>query len=197
MRYENDRSPWSSYMQPPFITVLVALLVIVAFLVVYVMRVERRFSQNTAVTTDIKTQLGSLAERADSFATKEEVTAVMQQLSETAKQSEIPVGGITVFYGLEGDLPGNWKICNGQTVNDPNSPRFDGRALPDLRNLFVRGAVSDLSVGLAEGVDTVRVRRSSARPTDGRNEVWGAADNTSLADNRPRHMALHYIIRIR
>ena len=110
--------------------------------------------------------------------------------------SEIPVGGITIYFGLERELPENWKICNGQRVNDPES-RFDGKLLPDLQGLFVRGAASELAVGSMEGVDTIPVlRRSSAQTTSGRNEIWGAADN-SFRDNRPRHMALHYIIRIR
>ena len=60
--------------------------------------------------------------------------------------SEIPVGGITIYFGLERDLPENWKICNGQPVNDPES-RFDGRVLPDLQGLFVRGAASEFAVG--------------------------------------------------
>ena len=109
--------------------------------------------------------------------------------------NEIPIGGITMFFGLERDLPENWKICNGQLVNDPNS-RFHGQALPDLRNLFVRGAKDDLVVGSSEGVDRIRLHRTSAQTAGGQSEVWGAAD-TSLGDNRPRHMALHYIIRIR
>ena len=109
--------------------------------------------------------------------------------------SEIPVGGITMFFGLERDLPGNWKICNGQLVDDPNSP-FDKRRLPDLRGLFVKGAKDDLVVGSSEGVDRIPLHRTSAQTAGGQSEVWGAAD-TSLGDNRPRHMALYYIIRIR
>ena len=109
--------------------------------------------------------------------------------------NEIPIGGITMFFGLERDLPGNWKICNGQLVDDPNSP-FDKRRLPDLRGLFVRGAKDDLVVGSSEGVDRIPLHRTSAQTAGGQSEVWGAAD-ASLGDNRPRHMALHYIIRIR
>ena len=56
--HESQSSQRLSYLQPPFITVLVALLVIAAFLVVYAIRVEQRFSRNTAVTTEIKAQLG-------------------------------------------------------------------------------------------------------------------------------------------
>lgn len=110
--------------------------------------------------------------------------------------SEIPVGGITIYFGLERELPENWKICNGQRVNDPKS-RFDGKLLPDLQGLFVRGAASEFAVGSMEGVDTIPVLgRPSAQTNNGGIEIWGAADN-SFKDNRPRHMALHYIIRIR
>ena len=107
----------------------------------------------------------------------------------------IPVGGITLYFGLQRDLPDNWKICNGQLVKDMDS-RFRGQTLPDLRNLFVRGAVDDLAVASTEGIDRVPLRRVIAHTVGEESWAWGAA-NVDLGDNRPRHIALHYIIRIR
>ena len=52
--------------------------------------------------------------------------------------SEIPVGGITIFYGDEEMLPNNWRICNGQRIEEPRSP-FYGKLLPNLQGRFVKG----------------------------------------------------------
>ena len=35
-------------------------------------------------------------------------------------------------------LPPNWVICDGSTISDPGSP-FDTKAIPDMRDKFVRG----------------------------------------------------------
>ena len=47
----------------------------------------------------------------------------------------IPVGIITMWYGISTNVPTGWAICNGTTVN--------GYVTPDLRNSFVIGAYSD------------------------------------------------------
>ena len=52
---------------------------------------------------------------------------------------EVPVGGIIMFSGKEEALPGNWRVCKGQKVEDGDSP-LHGTALPDLRGRFIRGA---------------------------------------------------------
>lgn len=70
----------------------------------------------------------------------------------TSSIGEIPVGGITIFYGKENELPENWKIANGQLVNDPDSP-YHKQRLPDLRETFVRGATDDEEVGDSGGRD--------------------------------------------
>ena len=63
---------------------------------------------------------------------------------------DVPVGGITIYGGKEAELPGNWKICNGQQVSDPDS-RFYGQFLPDLRGLFVEGADGSFGLGTKGG----------------------------------------------
>ena len=57
-----------------------------------------------------------------------------------------PVGGITMYFGDAKDLPRNWKIADGQHVNDPDSP-FHGKNLPDLRGRFIAGASNSQTVG--------------------------------------------------
>ena len=58
---------------------------------------------------------------------------------------ETPVGGIIMWSGRESELPENWRVCRGQGIADPSSPLY-GKRLPNLRNLFVRGAAGDLQV---------------------------------------------------
>lgn len=57
-----------------------------------------------------------------------------------------PVGGIIMFSGKTAELPENWRVCRGQVVTDSSSP-LNGKQLPDLRGLFVRGASNLGEVG--------------------------------------------------
>ncbi len=50
----------------------------------------------------------------------------------------VPIGLISSYFGNPADLPNNWRICDGSTVNDPESP-LNGVTLPDLRAKFIRG----------------------------------------------------------
>ena len=63
-----------------------------------------------------------------------------------------------MFYGVAEDLPENWKICDGQRVDDPLSP-LNGQTLPDLRGRFVRGAMES-TVGTQGGADTYQQTHS-------------------------------------
>ena len=81
-----------------------------------------------------------------------EAADVFRRSHTTNSIGEIPIGGITMFYGKENELPENWRIANGQLVNDPDSP-YHERRLPDLRETFVRGAADDDEVGNSGGRD--------------------------------------------
>ena len=163
-----------------------------------------------------------------------------------ASLNGLPIGGITMFSGNPDDLPDNWKVCNGQRVNDSASP-FNGRSLPDLRGLFVRGADSNNVVGRRDGSDNYADRhshrfgytaltevelssydyydkvvtdidffgvarmevRSSNKGVLAINSDSGESHTHRIRnegttsqyrrgfDNRPRHINLHYIIRIK
>lgn len=65
-----------------------------------------------------------------------------------------PIGSILPFYGDPGALPSNWRLCDGTSVSDPNSP-FDGQNVPDLREMFLRGASFSWSLGSSGGEDYV------------------------------------------
>lgn len=111
---------------------------------------------------------------------------------------ELPVGGITMFHGDAEDLPPNWLICDGQGVEDPDSP-FNGQTVPDLRGLFVRGAdVEGRSVATG-GADYDPAHNHSVVFSGGEagDSIVGRTGRAGGHDNRPRYMELHYIIRIR
>lgn len=102
MRHERERSQGSTFLEPPFITISVALIAILAFLVIYVVRAEQRFSQHDAnmkklldgleklVTREqadkMVKQIEKLSQQAESFATNEDVTALMQHVTAMQEQ---------------------------------------------------------------------------------------------------------------
>lgn len=63
-----------------------------------------------------------------------------------ASMGDIPIGGVTSFFGKPDDLPTNWKICDGQMVDDTESP-LRGKKLPKLGGRFVRGALNYEELG--------------------------------------------------
>ena len=70
---------------------------------------------------------------------------------------QIPVGAIFAWAkSLSGvpPLPEGWVECNGQTIDDPESP-LNGVTLPDLNssNRFLRGNTSSGSTGGASTAD--------------------------------------------
>ena len=163
-------------------------------------------------------------------------------------QEVIPIGGITMFSGNPDDLPGNWRICDGQMVNNEDSP-FNGERLPDLRGLFVRGAETQQMVSVLGGSDerathnhtfsaSLNIPRKSLKDEHLSTRIVGSwsvvgdidydrrdnaiavrrndkgnikdshghtgtvrgdttKDRQADLDNRPRHVNLHYIIRIK
>ena len=52
----------------------------------------------------------------------------------------VPIGLISPYFGDPAALPDNWKVCDGSTVNDSESP-LNGKVLPDLTAKFIRGEV--------------------------------------------------------
>ena len=62
------------------------------------------------------------------------------------ESGSIPIGTIQAWHGSFSNtpnLPWGWAQCNGQVLNDPESP-YDGQTLPDLNSSgrFLRGATT-------------------------------------------------------
>ena len=68
--------------------------------------------------------------------------------------TNIPLGGIIMWYGSTGTIPSGWSLCDGTTVN--------GYATPNLRDRFVIGAGNSYAVNATGGstTDTVNISGS-------------------------------------
>ena len=68
--------------------------------------------------------------------------------------TNIPLGGIIMWYGSTGTIPSGWSLCDGTTVN--------GYATPNLRDRFVIGAGNSYAVNATGGstTDTVTISGS-------------------------------------
>lgn len=66
----------------------------------------------------------------------------------------VPIGTITSWFGNPNtDLPSNWKLCNGQTINDSEST-LNGQTVPNMSGRVARGAAGGESVGQMGGQDS-------------------------------------------
>ena len=54
-------------------------------------------------------------------------------------ETNVPVGGIILWYGATSTIPENWALCNGENNT------------PDLRDRFIVGAGSTYNVGALGG----------------------------------------------
>ena len=137
----------------------------------------------------------------------------------------VPVGVVLPYFGEPGDLPPNWKTCDGTIVEDAQSP-LNGKHVPDLVGKFVRGAESNEDLGTDGGSakvpahghrtndlgvriprrdlrfrSVIRSQRSDALKTGhshtGTASVTGSTDQARAVDNQPPFVNLHYIIKIK
>ena len=75
------------------------------------------------------------------------------------KRAIAPIGAVIDWYPLTAAPflpPPGFVICNGQTINDVESP-YNGRQAPDLRGRFTRGIyyINDLHDDRMSGSDTI------------------------------------------
>lgn len=77
------------------------------------------------------------------------------KLSTALQNAFVPVGTVLSWlqdYTNTPTLPDGWAIADGSTVSDADSP-YNGQALPNLTNYFLRGGATSGSTG---GADTHR-----------------------------------------
>ena len=79
--------------------------------------------------------------------------------------TNIPLGGIIMWYGSTGTIPSGWSLCDGTTVN--------GYATPNLRDRFVIGAGNSYAVNATGGstTDTVNISGSDTVNISGSDTV--------------------------
>lgn len=70
----------------------------------------------------------------------------------------VPAGTIIPFYGTASEALAQqndgWWICDGRTINDPQSTRYHNQPAPNLTGIFLRGGAQSGTVG---GSDTAAV----------------------------------------
>ena len=79
--------------------------------------------------------------------------------------TNIPLGGIIMWYGASNAIPSGWSLCDGTTVN--------GYATPNLKDKFVVGAGNSYAVNATGGstTDTVTISGSDTVNISGSDSV--------------------------
>ncbi|MEE4357747.1 MAG: hypothetical protein V2I97_14875 [Desulfococcaceae bacterium] len=145
-----------------------------------------------------------------------EITPRQQVLSTpyALRSNDPPIGTINAWHKtLSGTsaLPSNWVECNGQILNDPESP-YNGSQIPNLNtpNLFLRGGLSSGTTGgidkhshsysgitdyaLAGGELGERYKNDQATRTHHRHNYSGTTAQTS---HIPPYFSVVWIIRVK
>ena len=135
--------------------------------------------------------------------------------------SIVPIGAITAWHknldGTPATLPDNWAECNGQVLNDAESP-YDTTVLPNLNvnpmiegegfsGLFLRGGgTSGILQADATARNGLRVPNGTTTRGSGGNRVVlrlndeGSITNLTIngdPETRPANMSVVWIIRIK
>ena len=85
--------------------------------------------------------------------------------------TNIPLGGIIMWYGASNQIPAGWTLCNGATVN--------GYTTPNLQDKFVIGAGFTYSVNATGGSkDAVVVEHKHTTSIDGGHVIPGNGGNS-------------------
>ncbi|MFL2909103.1 MAG: hypothetical protein ACJZ70_01015 [Limisphaerales bacterium] len=120
----------------------------------------------------------------------------------------IPVKGIIMWGGTENEIPSNWALCNGQVVDNIQTPDLSGRFIVGTGTLgsdtYSRGATSVNGEGKSKVTLTVKqmpshthsitdpghthtvldewlnVKDTQAWPGSGRNSTWVADDSPDV-----------------
>ena len=79
--------------------------------------------------------------------------------------TNIPLGGIIMWYGASNAIPSGWSLCDGTTVN--------GYATPNLKDKFVVGAGNSYAVNATGGstTDTVTISGSDTVNISGSDTI--------------------------
>ena len=92
-------------------------------------------------------------------------------------EKSLPIGMILFFYESTTEADGTpkpapnpdiWIPCQGQTINDPESP-LDGQTLPDLRDRFLKGSQNAGQFGGQTDVDISHSHGGQLVPVDDRS----------------------------
>lgn len=122
-------------------------------------------------------------------------------------ESSIPLGSVVGWmqdFSGTPSIPFNFALCNGQVLNDPQSP-YNGKVLPNLnsQNRFLRGNVISGGEGgqLQHSHFVLGISEAGARIDGGVQQSFlrnpGGPIQTDLRNNEPPYMDTVFIMRIK
>ena len=110
----------------------------------------------------------------------------------------VPIGVVLPWFkdlpGVPG-LPSNFVECNGQTLNDAESP-LDGQFMPDINTgaqRFLRGGLSSGALGGIDSFATAQADNSGNNPPN----TFVTVDFSPGAQPFPPYVTAVYVIRVK
>lgn len=114
-------------------------------------------------------------------------------------QNGVPVGTVIDWWRPDANtpLPDGYLVCDGQTVNDPQSP-LNGKALPNLNNRVIYGTTDPNAIGATGGAATHHhsidhdhpALTGKTSPAGHHSHGWGYFDGANyFSYNRDGNMA--------
>ena len=160
-----------------------------------------QFNALKALIDALTTQVAALQAQVSAY--NAQFVAIGVQLNALAEL--VPVGAVIAWVNgaLAGvpALPANFAECNGQVLNDAESP-FDGQTLPDMNNTkrFLRGASISGNSGGAEthshDVDLSGTSAGDPGASGGSTVPWGTYV-TSESSLLPPYYEVVYVMRVK
>ena len=116
----------------------------------------------------------------------------------------LPVGFIGAWPKSRANipaLPGSWVECNGQVLNDPDSP-FDGQVIDDLNGVsgpqrFLRGASASGGTGGNDAHQHTISGQGFGGVTAGSDLYTGPPSATDTASSLPPYYDVVWVMRVK
>lgn len=129
----------------------------------------------------------------------------LAEITDAAQRSLVPIGAIIPWAKSITSvpaLPSTYLECNGQAVDDAESP-IDGETLPDLNgnSNFLRGAATSGGTGGSSTHTHTALANTSSKARKGQLaeecQALGHTHSTNSGNNLPPYYEVVWIIRIK
>ena len=127
-------------------------------------------------------------------------------LNKTIGGATPPIGSIVAWHpslgGVPGTLPAGWVACNGQTLDDSESP-LDGQTMPslnstlDTQSRYLRGASSSGGTGGGDCQNHTHNVSNYTKTAGDTNQKYIPTSYCTAKTVHPPYIKLRYIIRVK